>query len=248
MPASIEPIIAQCAPAAIALAMSPENLIPPSAITGWPLRPASSAQSSTAVSCGTPTPATMRVVQIEPGPMPTLTASAPASISARVASAVATLPATTCTEFEWVLTRATASATAAECPCAVSITMRSTPASISAWLRSKPLSPTVVAAATRSRPSSSLQACGFSTDFWMSLTVRSPVSSPLSFTTSSFSMRRLCSSRLAAARSTGSRTVARFARRHQLADRGRRLLGEAHVAVGQDADQPVGRVDDRETR
>ena len=35
-----------------------------------------------AVSCGTPTPATMRVVQIEPGPMPTLTASAPASISA----------------------------------------------------------------------------------------------------------------------------------------------------------------------
>jgi hypothetical protein len=50
-----------------------------------------------AVSCGTPTPATMRVVQIEPGPMPTLTASAPASISAW-ASAVATLPATTCTE------------------------------------------------------------------------------------------------------------------------------------------------------
>ena len=26
-----------------------------------------------AESCGTPTPATMRVVQIEPGPMPTLT-------------------------------------------------------------------------------------------------------------------------------------------------------------------------------
>ena len=31
-----------------------------------------------AVICGTPTPATTRVVQIEPGPMPTLTASAPA--------------------------------------------------------------------------------------------------------------------------------------------------------------------------
>jgi len=28
--------------------------------------------------CGTPTPVTMRVVQMEPGPMPTLTASAPA--------------------------------------------------------------------------------------------------------------------------------------------------------------------------
>ncbi len=35
-----------------------------------------------AVICGTPTPATMRVVQIEPGPMPTLTPSAPASTSA----------------------------------------------------------------------------------------------------------------------------------------------------------------------
>jgi hypothetical protein len=47
-----------------------------------------------AVSWGTPTPATTRVVQIEPGPIPTLTASAPAPISALVASPVATLPAT----------------------------------------------------------------------------------------------------------------------------------------------------------
>ena len=36
-----------------------------------------------------------RVVQIEPGPMPTFTASAPASIRSRQPSAVATLPATT---------------------------------------------------------------------------------------------------------------------------------------------------------
>jgi len=35
-----------------------------------------------AVTWGTPTPATTRVVQIEPGPTPTLTASAPASMSA----------------------------------------------------------------------------------------------------------------------------------------------------------------------
>ena len=56
-----------------------------------------------AVSCGTPTPATMRVVQIEPGPMPTLMASAPASISALAPSAVATLPATTCTAFDMPL-------------------------------------------------------------------------------------------------------------------------------------------------
>jgi len=37
----------------------------------------------------------MRVVQIEPGPMPILTASAPASISACAPSRVATLPAIT---------------------------------------------------------------------------------------------------------------------------------------------------------
>ena len=41
---------------------------------------AATAQSWIAVICGTPTPATTRVVQIEPGPMPTLTPSAPASI------------------------------------------------------------------------------------------------------------------------------------------------------------------------
>jgi len=35
-----------------------------------------------AVSCGTPTPATTRVVQIDPGPIPTFTQSTPASISA----------------------------------------------------------------------------------------------------------------------------------------------------------------------
>ena len=40
-----------------------------------------------------PMPATTRVVQIEPAPMPTLTASTPSRISASVASAVATLPA-----------------------------------------------------------------------------------------------------------------------------------------------------------
>ena len=61
-----------------------------------------------AVSCGTPTPATMRVVQIEPGPMPTLIASAPASISACAPSLVAILPAITCTALESRLMRLTA--------------------------------------------------------------------------------------------------------------------------------------------
>ena len=93
VPASIQPSMTVSAPAAIALATSPDEVMPPSAITGTPWRAATSATSWTAVICGTPTPATIRVVQIEPGPMPTFTASAPASISASAASAVAMLPA-----------------------------------------------------------------------------------------------------------------------------------------------------------
>ena len=81
-------------PAAIAFTTSPEYLMPPSAMMRLPIFSASSAQSLIAVTCGTPMPATTRVVQMEPGPMPTFTQSAPASNSARVAAAVATLPAT----------------------------------------------------------------------------------------------------------------------------------------------------------
>ena len=77
--------------------------MPPSAITGTPASAAAFAAAMIAVSCGTPTPATIRVVQIEPGPMPTLIASAPASASAFAASAVATLPATTWTLFDSAL-------------------------------------------------------------------------------------------------------------------------------------------------
>src|SRR5213078_1660267 len=111
---------------------------------------ASSTESMIAVICGTPTPATMRVVQIDPGPIPTLMASAPASISALAPSAVAIFPATTCTLLDTRLMRFTASRTWREWPCAVSTTTRSTPASISPPVRSNPVSPTVVAAATRS--------------------------------------------------------------------------------------------------
>src|SRR5829696_3831294 len=83
------------APAAMALAISPEYWIPPSATIGTSWRAATRAQSRTAVTWGTPTPATTRVVQIDPGPTPTFTASAPAAIRASVADPVATLPAIT---------------------------------------------------------------------------------------------------------------------------------------------------------
>src|SRR6202023_1519210 len=93
-PANNEPIITVWAPAASALVRSPENLMPPSAMTGTPCGAAARAQSRMAVTCGTPAPVTTRVVQMLPGPMPTFTASTPRSISARVPSAVATLPTT----------------------------------------------------------------------------------------------------------------------------------------------------------
>ena len=73
MPAKSEPIITAAAPAAIALVTSPEYLMPPSAMMGTPWRSATRAQSLIAVICGTPTPATTRVVQMLPGPMPTFT-------------------------------------------------------------------------------------------------------------------------------------------------------------------------------
>ena len=51
--------------------------MPPSAISGTPVPSSAAATSATAVICGTPTPATIRVVQMEPGPTPTFTPSAP---------------------------------------------------------------------------------------------------------------------------------------------------------------------------
>src|ERR1700732_3031429 len=104
----------QSAPAASALARSPEYLMPPSAVTGGSVAGATSTASRMAVNCGMPTPATTRVVQIEPGPMPTLMASAPASMSAFAPSPVAMLPATTCTAFDNRLMRPTASSTRGE--------------------------------------------------------------------------------------------------------------------------------------
>src|SRR2546423_1395314 len=97
-PASAEPSITQSAPAAIAFATSPEKTIPPSAITGIPRRRATCAMSYTAVTCGAPTPATTRVVQILPGPTPTFTASAPADMGASGPFPVATFPADPCND------------------------------------------------------------------------------------------------------------------------------------------------------
>ena len=174
------------------------------------------AQSAIAVSCGTPTPATIRVVQIEPGPMPTFTASAPASISALQPSPVATLPAMTCTRLESFFTRSTAIQHRARMAVR-RVDHQRVDACIDQRLteRSKPASPTVDAAATRRRPCSSLQAFGLAWLFSMSLTVIRPTQRPSSSTTISRSMRCLCSSLRASAGSAPSRTVTTFVR-HQL--------------------------------
>ena len=59
------------------------RLLPPARVDAIvvPAARHTDAASWIAVICGTPTPATTRVVQMAPGPTPTLTTSAPASIS-----------------------------------------------------------------------------------------------------------------------------------------------------------------------
>ena len=114
--------------------MSPEYLMPPSAMTGTSSAPRSA--SMMAVSCGTPTPVTTRVVQMLPGPMPTFTASTPRRTSSRAPASVAMLPATSWmsgnASRSWLTVRSTPSL----CPWAESTTSTSTPASISRRARS----------------------------------------------------------------------------------------------------------------
>ena len=72
--------------------MSPEYFIPPSEII-FTLLLIPFLTSSIALNCGTPIPATSLVVQIDPGPIPTLTISTPCFIKNFAASAVAIFPA-----------------------------------------------------------------------------------------------------------------------------------------------------------
>ena len=104
--------------------------MPPSAMMGTPAGTQARAAQAIAVTCGTPTPATTRVVQIEPGPIPTLTASTPASTSARAPSSVATFPPMMSTPSKALsaLRARIMSNDAFAAPFAVSTTITSTPA------------------------------------------------------------------------------------------------------------------------
>ena len=158
--------------------------MPPSAITGTPAGSATLTAFMTADTWGTPTPLTIRVVQIAPGPMPTFTPSTPASIRSLAPAAVATLPAITWMSHCRLISR-TVSITLRLCPWAVSTTTTSTPAAMTASTRLKSFTP--VAAPTRSRPRRSLQLCGNSFILSMSRIVISPARRPSPSVSSSFS-------------------------------------------------------------
>ena len=144
-------------------------------------------------------PETTRVVQMEPGPMPTLTQSAPALMSASVPSAVATLPAMSCTSGKAFFTRPTQRMMFAEWPCAESSTSASTPACTRAPALSRMSFVTPMAAAQSRRPCLSLAEFGYLTTFSMSFIVMRPLRWNCSSTMGSFSI--LCLRRMSFASS-----------------------------------------------
>ena len=113
----------------------------------------------------------------------------------------------------------------------------STPASRSAAARSSVSALVPTAAPTRNAPRSSLQARGNSVAFWKSLTVIMPFSAKSSSTTSTFSMRCLCSR---PSTSVLGRILAHrdepLARRHHRRDGCVVARLEAQVAMRDDAD------------
>ena len=224
--------------------MSPEVRMPPSAITGT--LPAPRAASMIAVSCGTPTPATIRVVQIEPGPIPTLIASAPASTSALAASAVATLPAIDLDRVGQRLDPLDRRGDVGLWPWAVSMTMQSQPASISASERSKPAvadggrggdpqPPFAVLGRERRGDRLFDVLDGDQADAMVVVVDHQQFLDPPL-------VEDLARLGLGRADRHGREIVAG----HQLADRLPRIFGEAHVAVGQDAGQLARFLDDRD--
>ena len=160
--------------------------------------------------CGTPIPATIRVVQIEPGPIPTLTASAPASMSAFAAAPVAMFPAITCKFGYFALIFLTASRIFLECPCAESTTITSTCALTSASTRSIILPVIPTPAPQRRRPCSSFADCGYLICFSISLIVISPLRLKSLSTIGSFSFLAFARIFLASSRVIPSGAVIRF--------------------------------------
>ena len=114
----------------------------------------------TAEICGTPTPDTTLVVQIEPGPTPTFTAFTPASIKSSAASGVTIFPPIMSKSGKAALISFILLITPFECPCAESTAIMSTPASTRAATLLTVSVPTPTPAPTLSLPCSSFAALG----------------------------------------------------------------------------------------
>src|SRR6266705_564993 len=121
--------------------------------------------SMMAVICGTPAPLMTRVVQKEPGPMPTLTPSTPKAIRSRAPSNVPTLPAANCISGRRFFPARSASTTYRWWPWAVSMASKSALARAASTARSRKSPVAPMAAPTRKRPWSSFAACGNSSFF-----------------------------------------------------------------------------------
>jgi len=160
--------------------------------------------------CGTPMPATILVVHIDPGPTPIFTPSVPAFIKASHASGVAMFPAISCISLKFLLVSFMASITFLEWPWAVSITITSHPALRSASILISLSLATPTAAPTRSLPIWSLHALGYFRIFSISLMVIRPLRLKRPSTTKSFSI--LCLWRMAfdSSKVIFSLTVTRF--------------------------------------
>ena len=156
--------------------MSPVYLIPPSAITGIPDPEIALETSITAESWGNPTPAITLVVQIDPGPIPTLTASAPASTKYFAASPVAIFPTITSRLGNFFFIFFNKSTTPLVWPWAVSIIIASTSEATKAFVLLIASTVTPIAAATLSLPYLSLLELGFKVNLVISLKVINPIS------------------------------------------------------------------------
>lgn len=137
VPATSLPTMIQSAPAAKALAIFPEHLFPPSEIKGILNFLQTGATSITADNYGTPAPATILVIQMDPFPIPHLIPSAPALIKFKAPSPVATDPATISTSGKVFFKVFTASIQIVECPLATSTTNTLHPAATKAVALSK---------------------------------------------------------------------------------------------------------------
>ena len=168
--------------------MSPENLIPPSAIIFTLPFFSTSLISIIAVIWGTPIPAIILVVQIDPGPIPIFTASTPAFSNSNAASAVAILPPMISTSLKVFLRVLIVSITFLEWPWALSTTKTSTPASERASALSIVFFSVPIAAATLSLPELSFVASGCWADFSISFIVTRPDKSWFLSRTNTFSI------------------------------------------------------------